>query len=501
MPRYFQLSLLPVLSLLLLACSSIAPERDRPDEVALSPAPLENWPGLQDLTQDNRMVPLNSGAPGLHWRVRALRGATRSIDLQTFIWKADGVGLALVREVAAAAERGVRVRVLLDDSFLVHADAALRSLSQHANISYRIYNPVAQRGDGLVLRQLENISDFARINHRMHNKLMVVDGRIAIMGGRNLADEYYGYETEHNFRDFELLLSGPFVSELSEVFDLYWNDPWSLPIEDLQGTDGDWSYAAIDAWLQTHATKHLSLTDATPTDWAALVSEGLPANIQLLVDVPPDSSPDLDAPVQLALELVARMNEVERDMMLVSAYFIPTEPLMDAIERATARGVRVRILTNSLGANNHVSAHAAYAAHRPALLKAGAELYELRPDASSRHLYLDPAVVNARLGLHEKGALFDECCLFVGSANLDPRSLRLNTEIGLLIDSPPLNARLRQLLATDLLPANAWKVELDERGELLWIGPQGAQRDTPPASFYLRAESWFFGLLPIEGQM
>jgi putative cardiolipin synthase len=163
--------------------------------------------------------------------------------------------------------------------------------------------------------------------------------------------------------------------------------------------------------------------------------------------------------------------------------------------------VRVRIFTNSLGANNHVSAHAAYAAHRPSLLKAGAEIYELRPDASSRHLYLDPAVMNARLGLHEKGALFDECCLFVGSANLDPRSLRLNTEIGLLIESPPLNARLRQLLATDLLPANAWKVELDQRDELVWIGPEGKQRHTPPASFYLRAESWFFGLLPIEGQM
>jgi putative cardiolipin synthase len=501
MQRYFQISLLSVLSLFLLACASIAPERDRPEEVALSPAPLASWLGLQGLTQENRMVPLNLGASGLHWRVRALRAATRSIDLQTFIWKADGVGLALVREVVAAAERGVRVRVLLDDSFLVHADAALHALSQHANISYRIYNPAARRGGGLALRELENIYDFARINHRMHNKLMVVDGRIAIMGGRNLADEYYGYETEHNFRDFELLLSGPFISELSEVFDLYWNDPWSLPIEDLQGADGDWSYAAIDAWLQGHATKHLTLTDATPTDWAEVFSKGLPAEIQLLVDTPPDSSPDLDMPVQLAREIVARMDEVERDMILVSAYFIPTEPLMDAIERATARGVRVRILTNSLGANNHVSAHAAYAAQRPALLKAGAELYELRADAGSRHLYLDPAVTSARLGLHAKGALFDECCLFVGSANLDPRSLRLNTEIGLLIDSPPLNSRLRQLLATDLMPANAWKVELDERGNVLWIGPKGEQGHTPPASFYLRAESWFFGLLPIEGQM
>lgn len=174
---------------------------------------------------------------------------------------------------------------------------------------------------------------------------------------------------------------------------------------------------------------------------------------------------------------------------------------MNAIERATARGVRVRIFTNSLGANNHVSAHAAYTAHRPSLLAAGAEIYELRPDAATRTYYLEPEVVDARLGLHEKGALFDDCCLFVGSANLDPRSLRLNTEVGLFIDSPPLNARLRQMLATDLMPPNAWKVELDARDDLVWIGPEGEQRHTPPASFFLRVESWFFGLLPIENQL
>jgi putative cardiolipin synthase len=161
----------------------------------------------------------------------------------------------------------------------------------------------------------------------------------------------------------------------------------------------------------------------------------------------------------------------------------------------------VRIFTNSLGSNNHVSAHAAYVRHRPSLLEAGAELYELRPDAYSRDLYMDPAVAGALLGLHEKGALFDNCCLYVGSANMDPRSLRLNTEVGLLIDSPGLNAKLRQLLAVDLQPQNAWRVELDAGGDVEWIGEQGAQSHTPPASFYLRAQSWFFGLFPIEGQM
>ena len=487
--------------LLLSACASVEPQRDRPQDPAHAPAPVEAWSGLADVQEYDRLVPLNLGSHALQWRLRALRAATDSIDLQTFIWKDDSVGLALVREIVAAAERGVRVRVLLDDSFLAHADPELQALSDHPNISYRIYNPVARRSGNMVMRELENLNDLSRINHRMHNKLLVVDGRIAIIGGRNQADEYFGYESRHNFRDFELIVNGPFLAQLEDVFDLYWNDPWSLEIENLVPADRNPGFASIQAWLREHAIDHQGLAVSTAQDWSALFANGFSADLQLLVDSPADASPALDTPVQLAEALVARIDEVEHDLLLVSAYFIPTPPLTSAIERATRRGVRVRIFTNSLGSNNHVSAHAAYVRHRPSLLRAGAELYELRPDAYSRELYMDPAVAGALLGLHEKGALFDHCCLYVGSANMDPRSLRLNTEVGLLIDSPGLNAKLRQLLAVDLQPQNAWRVELDASGDIEWIGERGAQSHTPPASFYLRAESWFFGLFPIEGQM
>jgi putative cardiolipin synthase len=492
---------LAVLVLLLAACATVEPQRDRPADTALSPATIDVWSELPDIEGHNRLVPMNLGPDALQWRLRALRSATTSIDLQTFIWKGDGVGLALVREMVAAAERGVRVRVLLDDSFLIHADPALQSLSSHDNISYRIYNPSARRSGNMLVRELENINDFARINHRMHNKLLVVDGRVAIIGGRNQADEYFGFESNHNFRDFELVVSGPFLTQLEDVFDLYWNDPWSLPIEDLVPAGQESDFAGFHGWLQENAVEHEALAAVTPLDWADFFQQAYKADLELLVDAPPDASPELDMPVQLAEALVQRIDAVERDLVLVAAYFIPTEALTAAIERATARGVRVRILTNSLGSNNHVSAHAAYAKHRPALLRAGAELYELRSDAASRRLYLDDAVVQSLLGLHEKGALFDDCCLFVGSANMDPRSLRLNTEVGLLIDSPGLNAKVRELLAVDLAPQNAWRVELDAAGDIEWVGEEGAQSLTPPASFYLRAESWFFGLLPIEEQM
>ena len=158
-------------------------------------------------------------------------------------------------------------------------------------------------------------------------------------------------------------------------------------------------------------------------------------------------------------------------------------------------------MTNSLGSNNHVTAHASYAEHRPSLLHAGAELYELRADASARALYVFDAVEESVLGLHAKIALFDDCCLMVGSSNLDPRSLRLNTEIGALVNSPGLNAHVRELFAVDLLPENAWQVKLDTDGDVVWEGPEGDVHTAPPASFFMRAESWFFGLLPIEDQM
>jgi putative cardiolipin synthase len=223
--------------------------------------------------------------------------------------------------------------------------------------------------------------------------------------------------------------------------------------------------------------------------------------VEVIVDTPAGEDPSVDFPIQLASAYIDLIEAAEQDLLLVSAYFIPTPELTQALERAVDRGLVVRILTNSLGSNNHVTAHAAYAQHRPALLRAGVDLYELRADASTRAMYTFKSLENGILGLHAKLALFDDCCLLVGSSNLDPRSLRLNTEIGVLVDSPSLNQHLRQLLAVDLLPANAWRVILTDGDNIVWTGPGGEIETSPPASFFMRSESWFFGLLPIEDQM
>lgn len=490
-------------ALFLVACTTVHPTPDRAPQLALSPAPVAAWSGLVEYQDEDYLVPLNAGPVALEWRLQALRAATSSIDLQTFIWKDDAAGQALVREIFAAAERGVRVRVLLDDSFLAHADPALRALGAHPNINYRVYNPVGNRSGGALRREVDNLNDFSRINHRMHNKVLVVDGRVAIVGGRNQADEYFGYQPVQNFRDLEIILTGPFVTDISGVFDLYWNDPWSITLEELAAPEQALEAPALAAWLDGKELYRGELLKATPQQWQQLFAGSDTGQLALIVDAPPQQDPDAaaEAPIQVEHELIGYIDASQRDLLLVSAYFIPTKALTQAIQRATARGVRVRILTNSLGSNNHVSAHAAYTRHRPAMLRAGAELYELRADADARPLYVAEAAAESLLGLHAKGIMFDECCLFVGSANLDPRSMRLNTEVGVYIDSPVLNARVRELLAVDLLPQNAWRVELDAQGELVWLGPHGEKRHVPPASFYLRAESWFFGLFPIEGQM
>ncbi|MEH6593303.1 MAG: phospholipase D family protein [Halioglobus sp.] len=490
-----------VLAAVMTACATVEPERVRAREEALTAAPLTAWPALESIAKNDLFVTVNNGQVALDWRLRALQAATRSIDLQTFIWKSDAAGRALVREMLAAADRGVKVRVILDDSFLAHADPVLRSLSEHPMIAYRIYNPLANRAGGAAMREVTNLANFSTINHRMHNKLLIVDGRVSIIGGRNQADEYYGYRKEQNFRDLEVIVQGPLVARLAGLFDLYWNDPWTIPIEHLVDASDELTPNELTDWLEGKVGVVKIPNPATTAQWQALFDSGYTGTAKLIVDAPADQSPAVDFPIQLADAYVKRIDSTKSDLLLISAYFIPTEELTAAIERATSRGVKVRVLTNSLGSNNHVTAHAAYAKHRPALLKAGAELYELRADASARALYVFNTAEENILGLHAKIALFDDCCLMVGSANLDPRSLRLNTEIAAMINSPGLNSHVRELFAVDLLTENAWRVKLNSQGNIVWEGPEGDVHDAPPATFFMRAESWFFGLLPIEGQM
>jgi cardiolipin synthase C len=501
--------------LLLGGCASLAPQ-PRPDEPATSPAVGAQWEDLARVRSDDWFLPLNSGDDALAWRLRAIRSAQASIDLQTFLWLPDRVGRVMMDELRAAADRGVRVRILLDDSFTMHEGLALRSLDAHPSIALRIYNPFRHRPDNVVLRQLFNAGEFSRVNHRMHNKLLVVDGRAAIVGGRNLADEYFGLHAGFNFRDMEVLGFGEHVRAAAGEFDRYWNSRWAFPLDEAlrvaaAAVRGDEAAGAIRAAAAPAAPALAAApagVAAEPPDvraaaWRDAARNAPGGQATMYFDEPATDDPAdrREAPVQLAQRLLELLDRARSEIWLVSAYLVPTPELEAALTRAERRGVAVRILTNSLKSNNHLAAYSAYRKHLQSLVEHGADVHEVRIDAADRGRYMLEPLSGKRLGLHAKLVLVDRDVTFVGSANLDPRSLRLNTEMGLVIEGAELNARLRRELADDFLPANAWRLSLGRDGRLAWVGDAGESRTEPDESPFDRLEDWFLGALPIEGQM
>jgi putative cardiolipin synthase len=488
----------------LAGCTTLAPVV-LPEEDALPAAETNFWHHIVNAHPADWYHVLNEGEEALDWRLRAIDSATVSIDMETFLWKPDRSGLQILSGLLAAADRGVRVRVMLDDSFTMHEDLALHAMDEHPNIEYRIYNPYRHRQDSVLLRQLFNLGDFSRVNHRMHNKALVVDGQAAIIGGRNLGDEYFGYDEAFNFRDMEVLTVGAGVQGVVHHFDKYWNSGWAFPVHEIiKPREGAPNLQDMRDYLAANTPP------AVPRDplalealWVITATNAHPGNSVFFSDTPARDNPaaEEEEPNQLAAALMALIDDADTEVILVSAYLIPTPELEGAIERAEKRGVNVRILTNSLRSNNHLAAHSAYRGHMEQLLSHGADLYEMRVDAVDRPLYMQEPVQDKRLGLHAKILVIDDDRVFVGSCNLDPRSLKINTEVGLIIDSEPLNQALREMLAADFEPRNAWSVRMSEDGSLRWHGEDVVLNAPPADSQVERLEDWFIGLLPIDEEM
>jgi len=325
------------------------------------------------------------------------------------------------------------------------------------------------------------------------------------VGGRNLADEYFGLDEGANFRDLELLLGGSIVQEVSAAFDDYWNDRWSVPIESLSHEKASPAQLA-EARRVTDASLHIHAEESTEelvARWLEILKDADTGDAILFVDDPPQDNPKNreEEPVQVANELVRLFDEAESEIIIVSAYLIPTPELEGAIERALNRGVKVRILTNSIGSNNHLSAHSAYRNHIDTLLEHGAELHEVRMNARDRDQYILTPIGRKTLALHAKALIIDDDIVFVGSANLDPRSLRINTEMGLLVLSDQFNAKVRTALEGDFSTANAWRLEMQSDGKVFWVSDDQTLQSQPASSFTQRLEDWFFSHMPIEGEL
>jgi putative cardiolipin synthase len=439
----------------------------------------------------------------MHARLALTDSATASLDIQYFIWQEDATGFLLAGRVLKAAQRGVKVRLLLDDFGIATERSEILRLDAHPNIEVRVFNPWGNRSSRLV-KTMEFIFRWIELNRRMHNKTYIADNRFAIIGGRNIGDRYFGVFEKFVQNDLDVLVAGSITGETSASFDAFWNDSRSYPmsafsespdtIQPLEQTASD---------IENAVATNGDVLRAFPvdSDWRPFLEDLAMTPVRARGTVIYDS-PEILEPTQIRLypqfkELVA---SARSEVLISSPYFIPDRDFRDLIRALIGRGVRVAIVTNSLESNNHTVAHTGYRHWRREMLAAGAELYELRADAAAIDLYKTPPVTPGALGLHTKAVVVDGAACFVGSPNVDPRSMELNTEIGVVVESEELSARLRELIMRDMAPENAWAVAMDDEGWLTWTSERGTLTRQPARGFKQRVIEFFLNLIPLKKQ-
>jgi putative cardiolipin synthase len=440
-------------------------------------------------------------------RVALAKFAKKTLDVQYFIWSADTVGLMLGDQIVEAAERGVRVRFLLDSLYFKKRDSAIAALAAHPNIEIRIFNPTQHRS----MRRLEAMMNFGRLNRRMHNKIMVMDNACAIIGGRNIADEYFGLNETQNNRDFDIVAAGPIVPEISNTFDEFWNSRAAVPIEILVKKE----YKIEDFRRQVAVIRERIEPERYPfpleSDLKALRSRitGMRGDMvwahgRVLHDSI-ESMKEKGEGMTVKRSLGAVVKEARKEVLIESAYFVVRKPGIDLTRSLTSRGVKVRVLTNSLASNNELAAQSGHAQNRIALLDAGLDLYELRPDAASVMRQVAPQGRNCVTTLHAKVLVIDGQRAFVGTFNLDPRSTDINSEIGLLVESPVFARKVQAFLDDGIKPENSYHVTKDAHRKLRWDTIVDGQPRTwskdPETSGFRRFKEGFLEILPIQNQL
>ena len=435
--------------------------------------------------------------------------AEKSIDLQYYIWEADVTGWILAERLIRAADRGVRVRILVDDINLSGRDESVASMDAHPNIEIRVFNPFARRK----ARFLDFLIDMDRVNHRMHNKVMVIDNAVAIVGGRNIGNHYFGVDTQANFRDLDIAAVGPAVREISTMYDTFWNGDWSVPIAELVDrpyTDRDLQEAmeTVREMISENDFPYSLERDVSDlkTELMSLFNDLIWAPGRIIWD-DPAAIYDENKSGSIDMSFHNKLETLQKELLIESAYFVSREGGVKAVEQLNNRGVRIRVLTNSLVSNDVLAAHAGYAKRRVELVKSGIELYELRPDAGGHKRSGKQSVisVDSKAALHTKAIVFDRESVFVGSFNLDPRSANINTEAGLYVESQELAEQVIAYLDEGVKPLNSYRVSLDEKGDLVWI-TQNAGKEVryikdPNSDLWQRLISGFIKMLPVEGQL
>ena len=448
--------------------------------------------------------PMNDGVDALTARLLLAEKADKSIDVQYYLIKNDIVGRVFIYRLLQAADRGVRVRLLVDDMFTSGYDIGLAALDSHPNFEIRIYNPFHRGAAG---RAQSALTGFGRINRRMHNKSFTADNQITIIGGRNIADEYFGVREDAKFGDLDVMGIGPVVQEVSNMFDTYWNHETALPVPAFVQELDD-PEAALNELRERLAR---SIDEIRDSKYAEAV------RIKTLEYLEPGMRPFEWAPYELVVDspdkgvkakakeaesittpLIESIRSAKRELIIVSPYFVPLKSGVEGLAALEERGIEVTVITNSLAANNQFTVHGGYAPSRKPLLEAGVEIYEVRPDADVAGTeFIDSS--GAKATLHTKAFLVDEREVFIGSFNFDPRSANLNTELGVIVRDPEL-ALIYTVLVEDALPKQTFEVFLNEDGKLRWRGFKNGEEiifdKEPETTWGQRFGAWFARIIP-----
>lgn len=500
--------------LLLVGCTAVNFDYPRLESVALTPAADTDFD--RSIARQAAQHPgeaafywLGNGVEALAARYLLARRARQTIDVQSYLFKEDAAGSLLILALLEAADRGVRVRILVDDAELPRLEGGIAALDGHPKIDVRIWNPFAPD----MPRWLNALADYPRITRRMHNKAFIADNRMAVIGGRNLAAEYFSIGDDLAFRDADALTAGPLAGQVSGMFDHYWNHLLAVPVTALLDAYANPAGALIEtrervasfranlpespyAGATTSPLAGLLDTQSVPWTWAAY-NFVYDSPDKGLVHRPADLSP-LVTP-----QLFAAARAVRRELLIVTPYFVPRKRAMQLFRELRARDVRVLVVTNSLASSNQKIVFSGYAAARKQLLEIGVQLHEINPAATvfqkQRYGYRPNGST-----LHGKLFVADRERVFLGSFNVDPRSAYINTEMGVIIEEASLAERLVENVRTSL-PTATYRLSIGDRGGLLWSGIENGKAvqhtHDPETGFWLRLRARLARLLPIKSQL
>ncbi len=449
---------------------------------------------------------LERGEQALLARAWLVDHARHSIEVQYFIWSTDNIGILASEALLRAANRGVKVRVIVDDLLMDAPDKTLLALAHHPDMDIRIYNPVHSVGVPWYRRLLNLVTNFRGANQRMHDKTLIVDGELAITGGRNMADEYFDYDHAYNFRDRDALVIGAVVPQIRASFERFWASALSQPVATLysahslmrkHATVMDAEVQQIYAELGAYASDRRNFApdvrgaiDAIPANFPALAAALVWGQVDFISDVPGknDGKAGFGGGGLSTAALAALLQGAQREVLIQSPYLVLSAPAMELFGAMITRGVRVRISTNSLASTDNLQAFGGYRAQRRKLLRLGIDVREYRPDPLvQREVMQRYEALRAEapvFALHAKTLVVDRAVVFVGTYNLDPRSENLNTEMGVVIRNADQAATVAAAIETDMLSGNSWSAASDKPDRF--------------ASWGKRFRAWFWGIMPIK---